>query len=60
MKDNEQRALHHMKYAGLLQLEMEGGTIASELCRLLTTRLREGEGFSGKRPVGDSGWDYDF
>lgn len=35
-------------------------TIRDYLIRLLTEVWRENEGFSGKRPFGNSGWDYDL
>lgn len=35
-------------------------TIRSYLELLLITLLKEGESFSGKRPFGNSGWEYDL
>lgn len=35
-------------------------TIRIYLKKLLSTLWAEGEGFSGKRPFGNSGWDYDL
>lgn len=35
-------------------------TIREYLHALLRTLWAEGEGFSGKRPFGNSGWDYDL
>lgn len=35
-------------------------TIRSYLQELLTTLWREGEGFSSKRPFGNSGWKYEL
>jgi len=35
-------------------------TIRDYLKELLETLFRETEGFSGKRPFGNSGWDYDL
>ena len=35
-------------------------TIKEFFKRLLTTLFEEGECFSGKRPFGNSGWDYDL
>ncbi len=35
------------------------GTLRDYLRELLTTLWTEGECFSGKRPLGNSGWDYD-
>jgi hypothetical protein len=36
------------------------GTIGEYLVGLLTTLWTELEGFSGKRPFGNSGWDFDL
>jgi hypothetical protein len=49
----------------ILQLPMQrndanAATIKDYLKALLATLMREGEGFSGKRPFGNSGWDYDL
>ena len=33
-------------------------TIRQYLCKLLQTLMEEKEGFSGKRPFGNSGWEY--
>jgi hypothetical protein len=38
----------------------EGETIKEYLCGLLLTLWAEKEGFSGKRPFGDSGWNWDL
>lgn len=35
-------------------------TVRDYLFKLLETLWREGEGFSGKRPFGNSGWDYEL
>jgi hypothetical protein len=35
-------------------------SIREYLCALLTQLWSEGEGFSGKRPFGNSGWEYDL
>jgi hypothetical protein len=35
-------------------------TIREYLCRLLLKLWQEDEGFSGKRPFGNSGWYYDL
>ena len=35
-------------------------TVRGYLIKLLETLWREQEGFSGKRPFGNSGWDYDL
>lgn len=34
-------------------------TVGGFLIKLLATLWQEQEGFSGKRPFGDSGWEYD-
>lgn len=50
----------------ILDLEFESTdlnkkiTIRDFFKELLTTLFKEGEGFSGKRPFGNSGWDYDL
>lgn len=51
--------------AQILDLPMEDNdsgarTIRGYLIELLLTVWREGEGFSGKRPFGDSGWVWDL
>ena len=38
----------------------ETTTIRGYLKNLLTELWRQGESFSGKRPFGDSGWEYDL
>lgn len=38
----------------------DGLTVRDYLRTLLETLWREGEGFSGKRPFGNSGWEYDL
>jgi hypothetical protein len=38
----------------------DGLTIRDYLHKLLLTLWEEGEGFSGKRPFGNSGWDFDL
>jgi len=35
-------------------------TVRGYLVKLLETLWREGEGFSGKRPFGNSGWEWDL
>lgn len=35
-------------------------TVAEYLAQLVRTVWRQGEGFSGKRPFGNSGWQYDL
>jgi len=49
----------------ILDIEMSdndagASTIREYLKALLTTLWNEGEGFSGKRPFGNSGWEYDL
>jgi len=50
----------------ILQIRFTSGdldrslTIKEYLKELLTELWREGEGFSGKRPFGNSGWEYDI
>ena len=39
--------------------DFEGYTIRKYLTELLVTLWSEGEGFSGKRPFGNSGWQWD-
>lgn len=36
------------------------GTVKDYLKALLTALWNEGEGFSGKRPFGNSGWEYEL
>jgi len=40
--------------------DAEAGTIKDYLKSLLGKLWEEGEGFSGKRPFGNSGWEYDL
>lgn len=40
--------------------DADAATIRDYLKALLLTLLAEGEGFSGKRPFGNSGWDRDL
>lgn len=54
-----------MTPAELLDLELPEndsgeGTVGGYLLALLTELWREEEGFSGKRPFGNSGWQYDL
>lgn len=39
--------------------DAEADTVREYLCKLLGTLWRDGEGFSGKRPFGNSGWQWD-
>lgn len=43
-----------------VSIELGKITIRGYLCALLETLWEEKEGFSGKRPFGNSGWDYDL
>jgi hypothetical protein len=54
-----------MNGSEILKIEMQENdanakTIGDYLKALLRQLWREGEGFSGKRPFGNSGWDYDL
>lgn len=40
--------------------DAKAGTIRGYLCELLDVLWSEQEGFSGKRPFGNSGWEYDL
>lgn len=40
--------------------DAKASTIREYLHELLLTLWKEGEGFSGKRPFGNSGWQYDI
>lgn len=50
----------------ILELKFESTDLGSEITikdffkKLLTTLFEEGECFSGKRPFGNSGWDWDL
>lgn len=49
----------------ILEIKMQendagAATIKGYLKALLTELWAEGEGFSGKRPFGNSGWEYDL
>lgn len=39
--------------------DAEAATVGEYLCKLLELVWIEGEGFSGKRPFGNSGWKYE-
>ncbi len=46
----------------VLETEIHGdyeGTLRGFFCALAMEVWRQGEGFSGKRPFGNSGWQYD-
>jgi hypothetical protein len=43
-----------------LPLAYSEETIKDYLIDLLLALWRQGEGFSGKRPLGNSGWEYDL
>ena len=51
-----------MRGIGILELKTEVNdlTIRQYLQKLLLTLWAEGEGFSGKKPFGNSGWEYDL
>lgn len=54
-----------MDYKNILGIPMEendadASTIGEYLIRLLCALWTEGEGFSGKRPFGNSGWEYEI
>lgn len=54
-----------MKTKDVLELPMrendaDASTVRDYFYKLLLTMWREGEGFSGKRPFGDSGWEFDL
>lgn len=40
--------------------DADAKTVRDYLKALVATLWREGEGFSGKRPFGNSGWDWDL
>ena len=40
--------------------DAEASTIKEYLIKLLTELWEKGEGFSGKRPFGNSGWEYEL
>jgi hypothetical protein len=40
--------------------DAEASSVREYLVRLLATVWREGEGFSGKRPFGNSGWEWEL
>lgn len=40
--------------------DAEAGTIKEYLIKLLTELWEKGEGFSGKRPFGNSGWEHEL
>lgn len=40
--------------------DAEAATVRAYLVKLLRELWREGDGFSGKRPFGNSGWEYDL
>ena len=44
----------------MIDNDADAGTVGHYLCKLLWTLWQEGEGFSGKRPFGNSGWEYDL
>lgn len=44
--------------AKMVECELEDATIGEYLVNMLVSLWEEGETFSGKRPLGDSGWQY--
>ena len=52
--------LSHPAYDCLIMCECEEITLREYFKKLLKCLWIEGEGFSGKRPFGDSGWDWDI
>lgn len=44
----------------VLKMDVEGTSLRVMLKDLLTMVLLQGEEFSGKRPWGDSGWEFDI
>ena len=62
MKQKIEQLVRQGDGAALPMQENDAGasTIGEYLKTLLLTLWREGEGFSGKRPFGNSGWDYDL
>lgn len=58
----ERNSLTPREILALPMDENEAGaaTVGGYLARLAAEVVREGEGFSGKRPFGDSGWEYDL
>lgn len=57
--------MNKIKGADALSLKMpsndaDAETVRDYLKALLTHLWEEGEGFSGKRPFGNSGWEYDL
>ena len=44
----------------MIENDADARTVGHYLYTLLWTLWQEGEGFSGKRPFGNSGWEYDL
>lgn len=44
----------------MVETDAEVKTIRDYFVRLMTELWEEGEGFSGKRPFGNSGWEYEI
>lgn len=61
---SSRRTSHELYHISRLPMRnsssFEGETIGSALKLLLSTLWEEQEGFSGKRPFGNSDWDTDF
>ncbi len=57
MQENEYP--HQVLHCPMLENNAQASTVGEYLGLLLSTLWIENEGFSGKRPFGDSGWQYD-
>jgi len=44
----------------MLPNDANAGTVGEYLLKILRNVWEDGEGFSGKRPFGNSGWEYDI
>lgn len=51
---------HVEKIDDVLGMDVEGRTLRAVLKDLLSMVLLQGEQFNGKRPWGDSGWEWDI
>lgn len=58
MSENE-TSVEVLKVAMPLPNDAHESTIGGYLLRMLLELWRHGEGFSGKRPLGNSGWEWD-
>lgn len=59
MSDVNPETIQRLLALELPQNDSGASTVRGYLTALLTALWREQEGFSGKRPFGNSGWDYD-